>query len=137
MALFNLKGNVKPWTYNWGGLTTLLSIFLFLIYLFIRLNVSVYKLMIYKWSKIRAPYAFWLNRNEMQLWKLIGKNRNSICLDCPYHNIRMRMWFVWLISTFWPLVILKGWGVPKLFWIKNPLFTFFKRNFSALKLLNH
>ena len=118
LALFNLKGNVKPWTYNWGGLITLLSIFLFLIHLFIRHNVSVYKLMIYQWSKIRASYAFWLNINEMQPWKLIGKNCNSICLDCPYHNIRMCMWFVWLISAFWPLFSLKGWGVSKLFWVK-------------------
>ena len=41
-------------THNLGGLTTLLAIFLFLIYLFIRLDVSVYVLMIYKGSKIRA-----------------------------------------------------------------------------------
>ena len=66
------------WTYNLGGLTTLLSIFSFLIYLFIRLNVSVYILMIYKWSKIRAWYAFWLNINEKQPWKFIVKNCNPI-----------------------------------------------------------
>ena len=71
----------KPWTYNWEGLTTLLSISLFLIYLFIRLNVSIYILMIYKWSKISAWYASWLNINKMQLWKFIGKNRNTIFLD--------------------------------------------------------
>ena len=52
------------WTYNWGGLTTFLSIFLFLIYLFIRLNVSVYILVIYKCSKIRVLYAFLLNANK-------------------------------------------------------------------------
>ena len=32
----------KVWTYNWGGVATLLSIFPFLMYLFIRQNVSVY-----------------------------------------------------------------------------------------------
>ena len=48
----NTWANLRPWTYNRGGLTTLLSTFIFLIYLFIRLNVSVY--MFYKRSKIRA-----------------------------------------------------------------------------------
>ena len=53
----------------------------FLIYPFIRLNVSVYILMIYKWSKIIAWYAFWLNINETQPWNFIGKNCNPIFLD--------------------------------------------------------
>ena len=72
--------NVKPWTYILGRLTTLLSIFLFLLHIFIPLNVFVYILMIYKWSKIREWFAFWLNINEMQPWKFIGKNRNAIFL---------------------------------------------------------
>ena len=65
------------------GLTTLLSIFLFLIHLFIGLNVTVYILMIYKRSKIRAWYA-WLNIKETQTWKVIGKYRESIFLDCTF-----------------------------------------------------
>ena len=68
-------------THNWGGLTTLPSIFLSLIYLFICLNVSVYIKIIYKWSKTRAWYAFWLSINEMQPWKFIGKNRKHMFLD--------------------------------------------------------
>ena len=28
----------------------------------------------------RAWHAFWLNTNETQLWKFIGKNRNPILL---------------------------------------------------------
>ena len=51
------------WTHNW--LTTLLSMFLFDTYLFICLNVSIYILIIYKWSKITAWFAFWLNINEI------------------------------------------------------------------------
>ena len=54
------------------GLRTLLSIFLFLICLFIRL--------ICKWFKI-AWFAFWLNINETQPSKYIAKNRNPIVLD--------------------------------------------------------
>ena len=56
--LFKKSNLVLSWTCNWRGLTILLSIFVFLIYLFIRLNVSVYILMIYKWSKMRAWHAF-------------------------------------------------------------------------------
>ena len=52
------------WTYYEGWQTALLSIFLFLVYLFTCLNVSVYILMIYKSSKIE-PYTFWFNINEM------------------------------------------------------------------------
>ena len=74
----HMRERILPWTYNWGGLTPLLSIVLFLMYLFIRLDVSAYILMIYKWSKIRARYAFWLNINELQPWKFIGKNCNPI-----------------------------------------------------------
>ena len=77
-----MKELVEPWSYNLGGLTTLLSIFLFVICLFVHINVSVYKLMIYKWSKVRARYTFWLIMNETQPWKFIGKNHNPIFLDC-------------------------------------------------------
>ena len=38
------------------------------------------RLMIYKWSKIRA-YAFWVSINEKQSWKFIGKNRSPIFLE--------------------------------------------------------
>ena len=61
----SLRLSVYSWTCNWGRLTTLLSIFLFLTHLFIRLNVSVYILMIYKWSKIRA---WW--------WKMKSSHKN-------------------------------------------------------------
>ena len=44
--------------------------------------ICLYVLMIYKWSKIRAWYPFWLSINEKQPWKFIGKNRNPIFLDC-------------------------------------------------------
>ena len=73
--------NGTAWTYDWGGLANLLSIFIFWIYLFIRLIVSVYMLMIYKWSEIRARYVFWLDINEIQPSKFIGKNRNLFFLD--------------------------------------------------------
>ena len=63
------------------GLKTLLSIFHFLIYLFIPLNTSVYILMIYKWSKIRAWFAFWLNINEINWSKYMVKNLNPTFLD--------------------------------------------------------
>ena len=63
------------------GLTISLSIFLLLIYLFIRLNLPVYVLMICKWFKIRAQFAFWLNIKETQPSKYIVKNRNAIFLD--------------------------------------------------------
>ena len=136
------------------GLTILPSIFLFLIYLFIRLNVSVYILMIYKWFKIRAWFAFWLNIKEIQPSKYIVKNRNPIFLDsvlflkfhssrCVWNNIYKSyclcityfifhslwsfinapwkrlgsMWLVWLISAFWLLFSLKGWGFSELFWV--------------------
>ena len=78
---FKKSNSVLSWTCNWGGLTNLLSIFVFLIYLFIRLNVSVSITMIYKWSKIRVWYAFWLNVNETQPWKFVEKNRIPIFLD--------------------------------------------------------
>ena len=63
---------------------------------------------------------------------------------CPYHNIRMRLGKALVVcdlqchfSAFWLLFIVKGRGVPKLFWVKkNPLFTFSELDFSALKLLN-
>ena len=72
---------VKPWTYNWKKLTTLLSIFLFCIHLLICLNVSIYLLIIYKWSKIRAWFAFRLNINEVQPLKYIRKKRDPVFLD--------------------------------------------------------
>ena len=49
-----------------------IKINIFLMYLFIRLNVSIYILIIYKWSKMRAWHAFWLNIKEMQLWKHVS-----------------------------------------------------------------
>ena len=61
--------------------TTLLSIFLFLIHLFICLNVSVYLLMVYKWSKVGAWFLSWLNINEIQPSKYIIKNGSPIFLD--------------------------------------------------------
>ena len=63
------------------GLTTSLTIFLILIYLFVRLNVSAYILMIYKYFKIRAQFAFWLNINEIQPSKYTVKIHNPIFLD--------------------------------------------------------
>ena len=72
---------VKSWTYNWKRLTTLLSIFLFCIHLLICLNVSIYILIIYKWSKIRAWFAFRLNINEVQPLKYIRKKRDPVFLD--------------------------------------------------------
>ena len=44
------------------------------------LNVSVSILMIYKWSKIRVWFTFWLNINEIQLLKYIAKNCSLIFL---------------------------------------------------------
>ena len=66
-----------------GGLKTLLSIFI-LIYLFICLNVSIYILIIYKWSKIRVRYAFWLNINEIQPLKFIKKIVTPFFWILPY-----------------------------------------------------
>ena len=65
------------------GLTSLLSIFLPLIYLFIHLNqiIYLYIIMICKWSKIRMWFPFWLNINEIQPSKYITKNCNLIFLD--------------------------------------------------------
>ena len=74
----NSRKYAKPWTYNWGWLATLLSIFLFMIHLFISLDLSVYTLTIYRWLKIRAWCVFWLSINEMQPWNFIGKNHNPI-----------------------------------------------------------
>ena len=71
---------LKSQTYNWGGLTTLLSIFLFLTYISICLDVAVY-IMIYRCSKIRAWYAVWFNINEIQPSKFIGNDCNLIFLD--------------------------------------------------------
>ena len=59
---------------------TTFSIFLSLIFPFICLDASVYILMTYKWSKIRAWFAFWLNIYKIQPSKYIVKNRNSIFL---------------------------------------------------------
>ena len=42
-----------------------------------------------------------------------------------------------LISALRPLFSLKGLDIPKLLCVKKSPFTFFERNFSALKLLNH
>ena len=72
------------WTYNWAGLAALLSIFLFLIYLLIHLIVSVYILMIYKWSQIRVWCASWLNINEIQPWKFIKKIATLFFWIVPY-----------------------------------------------------
>ena len=77
----------------------MLPISFFLIYLFIRLNVSVSK-----WSKITARYAFWLNINEMQAWKFIGKNRNPhffwsvfSCFWTDYRDLRSKSpYSVWI-----------------------------------------
>ena len=63
------------------GVTALLSIFLVLMYLFTPLYASVYTLKIYKWSKIRTWFAFWLNIDEIQQSKYIVKTRNPIFLD--------------------------------------------------------
>ena len=76
-----LKNMIKPPLIWLMYLTPSLSIFLFLIYLFICLNVSVYILVIYKYFKIRAQFAFWLNITEIQPSKYIKKNRNPIFLD--------------------------------------------------------
>ena len=75
---------MKSWTYNWGGLTTLLSMCLSLRYLFIHPNVWIYILMNQKWSKIRARFAFWLNVIEIQLPKYIRKDRDPDCLDSSF-----------------------------------------------------
>ena len=136
------------------GRTISLSIFLLLIYLFICLNLSVYILMICKWFKIRARFAFWFNIKETQSSKYIVKNCNAIFLDSvlffKFHSSRYvwnniyksyclciiyfifhslwsfinvpwkrlgSMWLVWLISAFWPLFSLKGWGFSELFWV--------------------
>ena len=53
-----------------------LSIFLFLTYPFIRPNVSVYILIIQKWSKWRAWSPFCLNTNEIRPLKIIRKNHD-------------------------------------------------------------
>ena len=61
------------------GLTTSLSIFLFLIYLLIRPNVCLHtndlQIIYVAW------FTFWLNINEIQSSKRIVKNRNPIFLD--------------------------------------------------------
>ena len=77
----NFKKSFRKYDQTYINLT-LLSIFLFLIYLFICLNnISIYILMIYKWFKIRAQVAFWLNINEIQTSEYIVKNHNPIFLD--------------------------------------------------------
>ena len=80
---------------NWVGLTTLLSIFIFLIYQ-INLFTFLYRfikwsiLTIYKWSKIRAWYAFWLSTNEIQPWKFIGKNLKILPCFCGFLGLAVR-----------------------------------------------
>ena len=59
----------------------------FPLYLFTCLNVSACILMIYKWSKIRAWYAFWLNINERDMtlgfsnfpWNFVQKKVKQCC----------------------------------------------------------
>ena len=81
IELTNFKKSFQKHDQTYINLT-LLSIFPFLIYLFICLNnVSIYILMTYKWFKIRAQVAFWLNINELQTLKYIVKNHNPIFLD--------------------------------------------------------
>ena len=63
------------------GLTTFLSIFIFLIFLFMCPNLSVYIFVIYKWFKVRAWFTFWLNLKEIQASEYIGKNHNPIFSD--------------------------------------------------------
>ena len=143
--------------------------------------------MIYKWSKTKVWYTFWLNINEMQPWRFIRKNRNPISLDSTscfwFHwSYSVWNWFIKFISCIWftlfpslwsfngisggfvrsiswyqnalgnALVVCdwyglfmhsgyfsvyKGQRVPSYFGFKNPLSTFSKCDFSALKLLNH
>ena len=57
-------------------LKTFLSIFIFLRYIFLRPNVSVYILIIQKWSKWRAWSPFCLNTNEIRPLKIIRKNHD-------------------------------------------------------------
>ena len=62
----------------------------------------------------------------------------------PYHNIRMRLGNVLVVCDLYGLYLHSGhFSVQKVeaflsyFGLKNPLFTFSERDFSALKLLNH
>ena len=57
----------------------------------------------------------------------------------PYHNIRMRLgndlYSIFLHSGHF--LMKKGEAFLSYFGLKNPLFTFSERDFSALKLLNN
>ena len=71
--------SISPWPNNWGELTTLLPILLFLGYLLTRLDASLHILTIHKWSLdhlIRAWLAFWLNVKYFHLPKYNVANRN-------------------------------------------------------------
>ena len=61
----------------------------------------------------------------------------------PYHNIRMRLGNVFVVCDWYGLYLHPGhFSVQKdkaflsHFGLKNPLFTFSEREFSAVKLLN-
>ena len=62
----------------------------------------------------------------------------------PYHNIRMRLGNALVVCDLYGLYLHSGHFLVKkveaflsYFGLKNPLFTFSERDFSALKLLNH
>ena len=136
------------------GLTTSLPVFLFLIYLFIlniSIYISVYILMIYKWFKIRAWFAFWLNISETQPSKYFVKNRNTIFLDSTLffkfpssrHIWNARVGKALIVCDWYGFFLHSGcfsvWRVEmylSYFELNNPLFTFSGRDFSVLNWLN-
>ena len=93
----------------------MLSTFLYLAYLFIRLNISVCMLMIYKWSKIRVYYAFWLNMIKIQPWNLLER------IATP---------FFWILSYFYSFlglvyeIIYKIYYVYIIYFISHSLWSF-------------
>ena len=55
----------------------------------------------------------------------------------PYHNIRTRLGNTLVVCDLYGLFLHSGhFSVFCYFGLKNPLFTFSERDFSALKLLN-
>ena len=62
----------------------------------------------------------------------------------PFHNIRMRLGKALVVCDLYDLFLHSGYFSLQIgeaflsyFRLKNPLFTSFERDFSALKLLNH
>ena len=62
----------------------------------------------------------------------------------PYHNFKIRLGNALVVCDLYGLFLLsgnfsaeKGQAFLSYFGLKNPLFTFSERDFSAVKLLNH